>query len=131
MQKSNHSDKDSQKITNASLNEMGLGIVKFLNSKENTGIDLTRLLPRETTEGKPVNSSDISKVLKSIFGESVKGDFEHYRRAGKNFFKCEHNEGKEYSQLIKGILQIIVEKNMQKTNIHYITTPNSACIIFR
>ena len=108
---------------------MGLGIVKFLNS-DNTGIDFSHI-PRAINEGKPVNSSDVAKVLKSVFGESVKGNFKHYRRAGKNFFRCDHSEGEEYSQLIKCLLQIMVEKNMQKTNTHYITTPNSTCIVFR
>lgn len=110
---------------------MGLGIVKFLNSEGSTGTDFVNCIPDENIEEKTVNSSDIAKILNSIFGDSVKGDFEHYRRAGKNFFRCEHKEGKEYSQLIKSILQVIVEKNMQKTDTHYIITPNSTCIIFR
>ena len=110
---------------------MGLGIVKFLNSEGGKGIDFAKCMSSENIEGKHVNSSDIALVLKSIFGDSVKGDFQHYRRAGKNFFRCEHKEGKEYSQLIKSILQVIVEKNMQKTDTHYIITPNSTCIIFR
>lgn len=115
-----------------SINHVRLGISKILVSN-GPSMQEDSEIPFSIAEASNNDEStlDIVNNLNRIFGKDVKGDFECYRRAGKIFFRCEHDEGEKYSHLMKGLFKTMIEGSMKKTDIHYIVTPNSASAIFR
>ena len=83
---------------------MGVCITKFLKS------DKFDAITKQLDCSQIVSTTDVATILESIFGGDVKGDFLWYRRAGKTFFRCEHDEGIEYSQVLKALIKIVIEK---------------------
>lgn len=110
-------------------NEYG-DIAKFLNSVikpiESNAINSIQ----EIELNSQFMITDIAKKLDAYF-DKKSGNFEWYQRAGKFFFRLEHNSGEKYSQIIKNAFESIVEDQMGKTSIHYNITPSSTSIIFR
>ena len=115
---------------NISINQIRLGISKILVSSSNIQNSETPYAICENSSNAE-STIDIVNNLSRIFGSDVKGNFECYRRAGKFFFRCEHDEGEKYSHLMKGLFKTMIEGTMNKTDIHYIVTPNSASAVFR
>ena len=114
-----------------SINQIRLGISKILVSNGTSMQNSEMPFSIGEVSRNDESTVDIINNLNRIFGKDVKGDFECYRRAGKIFFRCEHEEGEKYSHLMKGLFKTMIEGSMKKTDIHYIVTPNSASAIFR
>ena len=127
------SDEISNNNENTIKNEKEENTIEFLNSITKT---LEKNLPRTSTtyaipENQDYNVLDMANAMKLFFEGRMDCTFEWYQRAGKFFFHCEHNLDENRSKILRDTFEYIVEKKMAKTDIHYITKPNYASVIFR
>ena len=107
-------------------------ITEFLNNitkrLENGSMSSSSLNKNTSRE---YNTDYVANALNGFFEERENDSFEWYQRAGKQFFRCNHNYDKNHSEEIRRIFETIIEKKMKKEGIHYIVTPNSSSVIFR
>lgn len=120
----------SQKLENIPSNEQDhldakVDITNFLNKVSDT-------LEKKYPDLRHFNSKmdNIANTL-NVFFEDKNTNFEWYQRAGKFFIRCEHKSDEKYSQEMRNVFESLIENKMERTDTHYIVTPNSASIVFR
>ena len=118
-----------QDIEKISIGDKG-NVINFLNSisdilEEKTSKNYSNVNSEKTT------INDIAFALDTYFEDKDKENFEWYQRAGKFFFRYEHDLGKEQSKTMKKSFETIVKNKMKKDHGHYIITPNSTSVVFR
>ena len=86
----------------------------------------------DVSSGTEKNSiNDIAFALDAYFEDKEGENFEWYQRAGKFFFRYEHDLGRDHSKTMKESFETIVKNKIKKNHGHYIITPNSTSVIFR
>ena len=105
-------------------------IIGFLNSISDILEEKSSNLGT-TSKSQKNTVNDITFALDTYFESKEKENFEWYQRAGKFFFRYEHDLGEEYSKIMKESFETIVKNKMKKNNVHYNITPTSTSVIFR
>lgn len=70
-------------------------------------------------------------IIKKFIEELEIGSFHYYSRAGKTFYRCEHNLGKDGSVFLQSFLGKIITDRLDKENFHHITSSGLECFVFR